>query len=653
MDDLNAWVSFLNNFNDLRTPNLDKLARRSINFKNASAPATLCNPSRTAVITSKLPSNTGIYYNEEPSELFIRETKTPTIFSHFKSNNYHVIGAGKIFHIHHDIPEQFDDFYRPLRYFPDPKDATPWERSSGPASEHCDYMVADWTLKQFTRDFDKPFLISAGMFLPHHPWILPSKYFDYYPLDKIKIPETIPEDYDDIPVIARKRILRFLQLNSVMKQQNELKQMIQAYSAAVSFMDEQIGRILDALENSKYADNTVVVFWSDHGYHLGEKNTVRKMSLWEPATHVPFLVSVPGLGSKTYDKPISLVDMFPTLIELCHLPSIEGLDGESFADLIYGRSFKRNNPVITVQGPGDYAVKQNHWKYIRYADATEELYDLRWDPNEYKNLALNKSFEKTKNQLKNFLPAHPKKIMRNLPADMVWIPSGKYKNITIKDGFWMDKHEVTNEEFRKFVEKTGYKTDAERLTEPAPGSLVFSPPTEAVDTSSYLAWWSFVPDASWKDPLGDKQGIVNKLNHPVVQVSYRDAYVYCRALRKRLPREDEWNYAAANLANIPLTTNEKWNLNIFQGEFPHKNTLADGYERTAPVMSYIANQYGLFDMAGNVWEWVDGNGDEPGARNIKGGSFLCGDHCQGFNPAKSLPMKLDESTDHIGFRCVD
>jgi iduronate 2-sulfatase len=651
VDDMNTWVSFLKNFNNVKTPNLDKLARKSYVFKNAHAPATLCNPSRTAVITGRLPSSTGIYTNAQSAKDFITKTQTKVIFQHFKEHGYYVLGAGKLFHVKNDI-EVFDEFFRPKRDLTNIGSMTPWGYCDETNNKNVDNQVANWAASQLTRNFEKPFFMSVGFFFPHHPWIMPKKYFDYYPLEKIKIPETLPNDYDDIPVIARTRILKFLVLNSELKNHNQLKQNIQAYLAAITYMDEQLGRILTALENSPHAKNTIIVFWSDHGYHLGEKQTLRKSTLWDSSTNIPFLISIPGKKAKI-QSAVSLIDIFPTLIELAQLPSLPGLEGTSLVNLLNNKKYKRSVPVITVQEQGNYAIRNDNWKYIRYVDGSEEFYNIIQDPHEYNNLANNSKYFNQKNNLKKFIPKNEKQNYDSQKNNMIWI-KGFNSSCLRFYSFWIDRHEVTNQEFSEFVKQAKYKTSAETLRKPGPGSLVFSPPSNPVEKTNYLNWWKFIPNASWRDPQGDGRALQGRMDHPVVQVSYHDALAFCKHYGKRLPSEAEWKIAGSDLKEMNLQKKSKrWNLNIYQGNFPYKDSAEDGFAGTAPVMSYQPDSHGLYDLAGNTWEWVATKGDKPNSYKIKGGSFLCGNHCQGFDPSISLDMQADESTDHIGFRCVD
>jgi formylglycine-generating enzyme required for sulfatase activity len=291
---------------------------------------------------------------------------------------------------------------------------------------------------------------------------------------------------------------------------------------------------------------------------------------------------------------------------------------------------------------------------------------------------------------------------------MAWIPPGTFQmgsrdfpdaqpvhKVELTSGFWMDVTEITNKEFRTFVDKTGYKTIAERPLDPADfpgvpeeklvsGSVVFDPPDRKVNLNNPLQWWSYIEDASWKHPEGpEKEGDIEP-DQPVVQVSFKDAKAYCEWVGERLPTEAEWEYAAKGGNDFPdyywgdeKKPDDKWAANIYQGSFPDKNTEEDGYKVTAPVKSYPANSYGLYDMEGNVWEWVsdyyrpdyytsgtmvDPKGPsssydpmEPNAvkRVQKGGSFLCSDqYCRRYLAGSRGSGEINSGSNNLGFRCV-
>ncbi|MBI3850952.1 MAG: formylglycine-generating enzyme family protein [Verrucomicrobia bacterium] len=291
---------------------------------------------------------------------------------------------------------------------------------------------------------------------------------------------------------------------------------------------------------------------------------------------------------------------------------------------------------------------------------------------------------------------------------MVWIPGGTFwmgsdegqtderplHEVTV-NGFWMDKTEVTNEQFEKFVRATGYVTVAERKPDPkdfpgvpsenlVPGSIVFTPPPGEVALDNHFAWWSYVPGANWRHPEGPDSTIQGREKFPVVHVSWDDAMAYAKWAGNRLPTEAEWEFAArGGLARQPYVWGKeqvpggKWQANIWQGRFPNENTLADGFKGAAPVASFPPNGYGLYDVAGNVWEWcadwylpdyyahspkenppgpdTSFDPNEPGVmkRVQRGGSYLCSDlYCIGYRPSARMKSTPDTGLSHTGFRCV-
>lgn len=314
---------------------------------------------------------------------------------------------------------------------------------------------------------------------------------------------------------------------------------------------------------------------------------------------------------------------------------------------------------------------------------------------------------KNRSGLGHTLPAPSSKIGQERDG-MVWIPGGTFvmgsaaglpdeappHEVTVA-GFWMDKTEVTNEQFQKFVEATGYVTVAERKPNPndfpgapaealVPGSVVFSPPPEDVGLENHFAWWKYVPGANWRHPEGPGSSIAGREKHPVVHVAWEDAAAYAKWAGKRLPNEAEWEHAArGGMHGQPYVwgasqpSSWKGTANIWQGRFPVENSTEDGFRATAPVGSYSTNGYGLYDMAGNVWEWCadwyrpdyyaasprlspkgpDSSFDpnEPGMpkRVIRGGSYLCSDvYCSGYRPSARMKSAPDTGLSHTGFRCV-
>ncbi|MBE0668158.1 MAG: sulfatase-like hydrolase/transferase, partial [Bacteroidales bacterium] len=268
---------------------------------------------------------------------------------------------------------------------------------------------------------DKPFFLALGTYKPHIPWHVPQKYFDLYPLDSIVIPEKQENDLDDVPAFGRKLALANKDYTTI-KDADQLKQAIQAYLASISFADAQLGAILDLLDKSGYADNTIIVFWSDHGWHFGTKEHWHKQTLWEECTRIPFIMKVPGMttAGTTCDRPVDMMNVFPTLISLCGLPVKEDLDGHDMTALLKNPESEWQYPAITEIKRGNAAVRSQDWRYIRYNDGTEELYNRKDDPHEWHNLASDP-------QYKSIIEDHLK-----------WIPSSFAKPVPSKDSYFFD-----------------------------------------------------------------------------------------------------------------------------------------------------------------------------------------------------------------------
>jgi arylsulfatase A-like enzyme len=269
-----------------------------------------------------------------------------------------------------------------------------------------DGQMIQWAVDFLERSHDKPFFLAAGIYRPHLPWYVPRKYFDLYPLDSIKLPEVEKDDLDDVPVAGRKMAEARLADFELVKKSGKYKEAVRAYLASISFADALVGLLLDALEKSSYSSNTIIVVWSDHGWHLGEKGTWHKQTLWERATHVPFFIVAPGVtqpGSKC-DRPVNLIDIYPTLIDLCSLKAKPKLDGVSLGRFLKNPKAKWDRPSLITYERGNHAVRDQRWRYIRYNDGTEELYDCGSDPHEWTNLAKDPKYDPVKKELARWLP---------------------------------------------------------------------------------------------------------------------------------------------------------------------------------------------------------------------------------------------------------
>jgi arylsulfatase A-like enzyme len=389
VDDLNDWIGALGVQPDVSTPHLDRLAARGELFTRCYSNAVLCNPSRTSFVTGMRPSTTGIYDNTQRWHMILPDATT--MMSSFRAGGYRVVGRGKI--CHNDPAADDWDVYVPqhLDRLRVRASGIPDELYWGPLDVDDealdDTQVASWTAQQLRSGLPEPFFLGCGFFRPHHPWFVPRKYFEMYPPDRIHLPPSHPHDLDDVPATARKWAEHspYQRLRSA----GLLREAVAAYLAAVSYTDANVGRVMAGLDASPYAHNTIVVFWSDHGFNLGEKELWGKGALWEDTTRIPLIVSVPGMtdpGSRC-ERPVSLIDVYPTLVDLCQLPPNPALEGVSLRPLLENPSAPWSRPVLTTQGFDNHSVRSQRWRYTRYADGSEELYDELADPHEWTNLA--------------------------------------------------------------------------------------------------------------------------------------------------------------------------------------------------------------------------------------------------------------------------
>jgi arylsulfatase A-like enzyme len=435
VDDLRDWVGHLGGHPNATTPHIDRLAKRGVSFTRAYCSAPLCNPSRISLLTGVAPSKSGVYGNGE--KLRQKLPDAVTLMQHFRASGYSVRGAGKIFHGTSAYDKDSWDFYfkssgskkhRVKRDSSLPKSAwVPWGALACSDDEMLDGINAKWIITELKKPQEKPFFLAYGLTKPHLTWSVPQKYFDLHPLEGIKLPPTKKGDLDDLPAFGKKLAREVYDpsgerdfavkpngdhANVIVN--NQWLKAVQAYLATISFADAQIGRVLDALDRSGHADNTIIVLWGDHGWHLGEKNHWRKHALWDVSTRTPLIFSAPrGVAKdKLCQRPVSLIDIYPTLIDLCGLPKRRGLDGQSLKSLLENPERKWDRPVVITYGLNNYAVQTERWRYIRYRDGGQELYDHERDPNEWTNLASIPKYSPQKTKLAKWLPStngEPKK----------------------------------------------------------------------------------------------------------------------------------------------------------------------------------------------------------------------------------------------------
>ncbi|MFN3152964.1 sulfatase-like hydrolase/transferase [Bremerella sp.] len=413
MDDLNDWIGCLGGHPQTITPNLDRLAKSGVLFTNAHCAAPSCNPSRISIFSGITPNVSGVYANDQVLREVLPDAELlPKTFS---KHGYHSTGSGKMLHYIIDAQSWDDYFPEPASEMPIPHTLYPGKRPmslprGGPwqytetdwgaldtTDENFggDYTVSQWVSEQLAKKHDQPFFLACGIYRPHEPWFVPAKYFEPFPLESIQIPPGYQEDdlADLPPEGKRKGPNRYF---AHIQKHGQWKHAIQSYLASIHFADAMLGRVLDALDNSEYADNTIVVLWSDHGWHLGEKEHWQKYTAWRVCTRIPLMIRVPkncpGLPAGTEpgicDQPVNLVSLAPTLFELCGLPASKVHNGRSLTPLLKDTDSEWPHVSVTyLHTPGDYGLSDNRWRYVHYANGDEELYDIETDRYEWNNLA--------------------------------------------------------------------------------------------------------------------------------------------------------------------------------------------------------------------------------------------------------------------------
>jgi arylsulfatase A-like enzyme len=422
VDDLNDWVGCLGGHPQAKTPNIDRIARRGTLFVNAHCQAPLCNPSRSSLLTGLRPTTTGIYALEPGIRAVPTLRQRVTLPQYFAAHGYATFSCGKIFHDGSIKPEhRINEFQewgpapgmplppKKLVETPDDLALVDWGEFPARDQDQPDWKIADAAIARLERaGRDQPFFLAVGFRLPHVPCFATRKWFDLFPSESLAMPVVPPGDRDDVPIFSWFLHWRLPEPRlSWLMDARQWQPLVRAYLASTSFMDSQVGRVLDALDATGHADNTVVVLWSDHGWHLGEKGITGKNSLWERATRVPMVIAGPGvaLGGRC-SQPAELLDLYPTLVELCKLPEHDGLEGHSLVPQLKNAHAPRPWPAITTHNRGNHAVRSERWRYIRYAEGSEELYDHVADPNEWHNKAADPDFADIKRQLAAWLPRH-------------------------------------------------------------------------------------------------------------------------------------------------------------------------------------------------------------------------------------------------------
>jgi arylsulfatase A-like enzyme len=438
IDDCNDWLGFLNNHPGTDTPNLDALADISLSFDKAYCTAPMCLPARTSILFGRQPFNTGIYdHSDESRGRYKTYTKvTASLVDDLWAAGYDAYGAGKVFH--DPQAARWTEFRRFPWYFPghlrkqpdvdpatyDPDWHSPYDGKRigrgenfyytmidfGPsgrtADREADGQATNWVLDRLAQEHPNPFLLGLGLYLPHEPWRVPQKYLDVHPLEEIVVPEVKPDDLAGLGPYARETVVDPFHRYAKIVESGLWERVVQAYQAAITYADDHVGQVLDGLASSRYADTTVVIVWSDHGFHLGEKMHIEKFTLWERATHIPLLLRVPDRydSKRVVDAPVSAIDIGPTLAELCGARIHEEHEGRSLMEVVEHPERARTRPPVMTWQAGNHSVRRDHWRYIRYRTGEIELYDHRSDPEERTNLADDRRHAAIVTELDSLLP---------------------------------------------------------------------------------------------------------------------------------------------------------------------------------------------------------------------------------------------------------
>jgi len=409
VDDLNHWVGYFKRNLQTKTPNIDRLSKMGMSFTNAHCAVPACEPSRAALMSGRRASTSGCYMNGNKWTKYVPEGIS---LNHtLKKSGYKTFGIGKIYHGHKNggyesgwdeypdlkptgakQPTKYQGYFEPLPL--DLKD-----------QDLPDWQMVDYCEEKLNQKHDQPFFLACGFIKPHLAWAVPKKYYDMFPLDSIELPPHRKDDLDDVPPAAVKMAkpdkdhAKFLELD-------RWKHAVQSYLATIAYCDMNIGRLLDALEKSPNKDNTMVVLWGDHGWHLGEKSHWRKFSLWEEATRAPMIWAVPGMtkAGTICNKPVDFMNIFPTLCDITGTAIPEHCEGESMVSLLKDAKSEWKHVALTTHGYMNHSVRTSRWRYTRYADGSEELYDHKSDPLEYTNLASNPEMAPIKTKLSKSFP---------------------------------------------------------------------------------------------------------------------------------------------------------------------------------------------------------------------------------------------------------
>lgn len=421
LDDMNGFSS-LDQYAPIRMPHLDALRGEAVNFTRAVCSVSVCNPSRAAFLSGLDAYHTGAYLNgadvwNKPGSLSSTIQSLPEFFT---DHGYDAWAAGKVFHSKL-LPGQEERIFVNGPYpqggfgpFPDEAHQSRGSRFhaiqewTGPDSDFPDIRNADAAIDYLNQEHRKPFFLVYGLWRPHAPYTAPRRFFEGYRTEDMPLPPGYrSDDLDDVPAEGRALTdgLDDFRRPDGSLDEHEWRRFLRAYCANSTFADWNLGRVIDAVDASPCADNTIVIVFSDNGFNCGRKDRWEKATLWEPSAYAPLLVRLPGGRGAECPATVSLVDLYPTLQELCGLPPPRHhLDGRSFAAQVRNPSTPWTRPSLTIYGKGNASIRDDRFRFIHYRDGTEELYDLESDPYEFTNLADRPEHQPILLRLRRYLP---------------------------------------------------------------------------------------------------------------------------------------------------------------------------------------------------------------------------------------------------------
>lgn len=451
IDDLNDWIGCLGGHPQSETPAIDALARRGVLFTEAHCAAPVCGPSRAAIMSGLRPWETGVYSNN--ANYPRRLPQVESLPEYLVANGYHVMGAGKLFHGDTSFPRGAFHEYAAPQPHPWPKEAIlssrqkprylwhidnkvisfprngmpadrtwkdthtfDWGPLDLPDNAFRDSAVVDWGRQRLRQHYQEPFFLGVGIHLPHQPLYAPKRFHDMYPPEKTVLPPVLEKDLHDLPRAGRDYALipTTSGTHKTVVKYGQWQNAVSSYLATVSFVDHLLSGLIRELDESSHADNTWIVLWSDHGWHLGEKQHWGKATGWYRATRVPLIIVPPRTAeSKGFQpgtrcrRPVNLLDLFPTVAAMAGRIPPSRLSGNNLLPLVQNPTADWPDYTVTTFGRGNHAVSTQRWRLIQYFDGTAELYDRSTDPHEWENLINTPRAQVAARRLKKLVPEEP------------------------------------------------------------------------------------------------------------------------------------------------------------------------------------------------------------------------------------------------------